>query len=55
LFTSGPTQKVIAPRFAAWLLSEKLFGVGRARLGERHPAARYRHRRVVRSDSERRP
>jgi FMN-dependent oxidoreductase (nitrilotriacetate monooxygenase family) len=34
-------------------LREKLFGAGRARLGERHPAARYR--RVVRSDTECRP
>jgi FMN-dependent oxidoreductase (nitrilotriacetate monooxygenase family) len=36
-------------------LREKLFGAGRARLGERHPAARYRHRGVVRSDTECRP
>jgi hypothetical protein len=34
-------------------LREKLFGFGRARLGEQHPAARYR--RVVRSDAECRP
>jgi FMN-dependent oxidoreductase (nitrilotriacetate monooxygenase family) len=31
-------------------LREKLFGAGRTRLGEQHPAARYR--RVVRSDTE---
>jgi hypothetical protein len=36
-------------------LREKLFGAGRARLGERPPAARYRHRERVRSDSERSP